>query len=74
MQTVQHQLRRKRNMEYIIEDTKTESGIRLVPMIDGKIGFLYLDKNEMPMVSLHWEKYFLHFTATDKHFTAIKLF
>lgn len=80
---VDHQLQRKRNMEYIIGSTKTESGIRQVPMtdevydcfqriianrrkpkvepmIDGKIGFLYLDKNEMPMVALHWEKYFQH--------------
>lgn len=30
------------------------------PMIDGKAGFLYLDKNDMPMVALHWEKYFQH--------------
>lgn len=81
--SVDHQLQRKRNMEYIIEDTKTDSGTRLVPMtaevercfkhiisnrkkpkiepmIDGKVGFLYLDKNGMPMVALHWEKYFQH--------------
>ena len=80
---VDHQLQRKRNMEYIIEDTKTESGTRYVPMTDevyqcfnsiiknrknpkvepmigGKVGFLYLDKNNMPMVALHWEKYFQH--------------
>lgn len=80
---IDHQLQRKRNMEYIIEETKTESGTRLVPMtedveecfkniirnrnkpktepmIDGKVGFLYLDKNSMPMVALHWEKYFQH--------------
>lgn len=80
---VDHQLQRKRNMEYIIEDTKTPSGIRYVPMkddveecfrriidgrtkpkvepmIDGYAGFLYLDKNGMPMVALHWEKYFQH--------------
>lgn len=80
---VDHQLQRKRDMEYIIEDTKTPSGVRYVPMtnevkgcfqriiesrkkpktepmIDGKCGFLYLDKNEMPMVALHWEKYFQH--------------
>ena len=31
---VNHQLQRKRNMEYIIEDTKTDSGTRLVPMTD----------------------------------------
>lgn len=29
-------------------------------MIDGYVGFLCLDKNEMPMVALHWEKYFQH--------------
>lgn len=40
---VNHQLQRKRNMEYIIEDTKTDSGTRLVPM-----------------VALHWGKYFQH--------------
>ncbi len=80
---VDHQLQRKRNMEYIIEDTKTPSGVRYVPMtkeveecfrhiiekrknikvepiIDGYTGFLFLDKNDMPMVSLHWEKYFQH--------------
>lgn len=29
-------------------------------MIDGYIGFLYLDKNDMPMIALHWEKYMQH--------------
>lgn len=80
---IDHQLQRTRNMEYIIEDTKTTSGTRQIPMtdevyerfrqivekrkkpkiepmIDGKAGFLYLDKNGMPMVALHWEKYFQH--------------
>lgn len=80
---VDHQLQRKRDMEYIIEDTKTKSGERYVPMsqqvvecfrrvianrkppkrepiIDGYTGFLFLDKNEMPMVALHWEHYFKH--------------
>ena len=80
---VNHQLQRKRNMEYVIEDTKTTSGTREIPMsdevyacfqriianrkkvkkepmIDGKCGFLYLDKNDMSMVALHWEKYFQH--------------
>lgn len=80
---VDHQLQRKRNMEYVIEDTKTSCGTREIPMTDdvcecfkniiqnrrkpkvepmvgGKVGFLYLDKNEMPMVALHWEKYFQH--------------
>ncbi len=85
---INHQLQRKRNMEYIIEETKTNAGTRLVPMtddvyecfksiianrkkpkvepmIDGKIGFLFLDKNDMPMVALHWEKYFEY--ALAKH-------
>ena len=80
---INHQLQRKRNMEYVIEDTKTSSGTRVIPMTDdvyecfkriianrkkpkvepmicGKRGFLYLDKNDMPMVALHWEKYFQH--------------
>ncbi len=85
---VNHQLQRKRNMEYIIEATKTDSGTRMLPMTEevqecfrfiitnrkkpkkepviydknrvAYKGFLYLDKNEMPMVALHWEKYFQH--------------
>ena len=35
------------------------------PFINGVSGFLYLDKNEMPMVALHWEKYFEH--ICEKH-------
>ena len=85
---VNHQLQRKRNMEYVIEETKTNAGTRLVPMtdevyecfkriienrrkpkvepmIDGKAGFLFLNKNDMPMVALHWEKYFQY--AHAKH-------
>lgn len=80
---VDHQLQRTREMEYIIEKPKTESGERFVPMsnevaacfrriiqnrlkprkepmIDGYTGFLFLDKNGMPMVALHWEHYFKH--------------
>ncbi len=33
---------------------------KIEPMIDGYSGFLFLDKNNMPMVALHWEKYFQH--------------
>lgn len=80
---VDHQLQRTRGMQYIIEDTKTTSGTRQLPMteevyecfkrilanrkapkvepmIDGYTGFLYLDKNQKPMVALHWEHYFKH--------------
>lgn len=41
----------------IIENRKE---LRTEPMIDGKIGFLYFDKNNKPMVAMHWEKYFQH--------------
>lgn len=41
----------------IIEKRKNP---KVEPMIGGKTGFLYLDKNDMPMVALHWEKYFQH--------------
>lgn len=29
-------------------------------MVDDLTGLLLLDKNDMPMVALHWEKYFQH--------------
>lgn len=80
---VDHQLQRTRDMEYVIEDPKTESGTRMVPMtpevkacfqrilenrkrpkvepmVQGHVGFLFLDKNGRPKVALHWEKYFQH--------------
>ena len=80
---VNHQLQRRSDMVYIIEETKTTNGTRALPMtddvydcfqriinqrkrpkkepkVDGLKGFLYLDKNDMPMVALHWEKYFEH--------------
>ena len=78
---ITHQLQRKRDMQYSIEETKTTSGTRDIPMteevreclerivanrkhpkvepiIDGYTGFLFYDKNNRPMVALHWEKYF----------------
>ena len=80
---VDHQLQRTSQMQYVIQDPKTESGIRYVPMseevvacfrrilanrvapkvepmVDGYAGFLFLDKNDRPMVALHWEKYLQH--------------
>lgn len=93
---VDHQLQRKRDMEYIIEDTKTKSGERYVPMsqqvvecfrrvianrkppkqepiIDGYTGFLFLDKNGMPMVALHWEHYFKHILNKYKSIYKVQL-
>ena len=80
---VNHQLQRTSDMRYIIEDTKTDAGTRILPMaddvyecfvriirnreklkiepmIDGKTGFLFFDKNDRPKVAMHWEKYFQH--------------
>lgn len=39
---------------------EVRKNVKLEPVIDGKAGFLYLDKNNKPMVALHWEKYFQH--------------
>ena len=73
-------------MRYMIQEPKTEKGIRFVPMsdevaecfrkviaqrpapesepeVDGISGFLYLDKNGMPLVALHWEHYFQRIVA-----------
>ena len=36
---------------------------RVEPIVDGRTGFLFLDKNDMPMVALHWEKYMQHVVA-----------
>ena len=41
------------------------------PIIGGKRRFLYLDKNGMPMVALHWEKYFQH--ICDKYNSIYKV-
>lgn len=43
---VNHQLQRTRNMEYVIEEPKTESGIRLIPMTkDVEECFRHIIKN-----------------------------
>ncbi len=33
---------------------------KVEPVIDGYSGFLFFDKDERPMVAMHWEKYFQH--------------
>lgn len=83
---VERQLQRTSDMRYVIQEPKTEKGIRFVPMsdevaecfrkvitqrpapesepeVDGISGFLYLDKNGMPLVALHWEHYFQRIVA-----------
>jgi len=42
---------------------KNRTKPKVEPMVDGYIGFLFLDKNDMPMVALHWEKYMQHIRA-----------
>lgn len=46
----------------IIKKQKTYNSTPIIPDKNGNpvTGFLYLDKNGMPMVALHWEKYFTH--------------
>ena len=50
------------NMIRIIENRKKPKIEPSVADANGKLycGFLFLDKNNMPMVALHWEKYFQH--------------
>lgn len=44
---------------------------KIEPVIGGYAGFLILDKNEMPMVALHWEKYMEH--ILDKYNSIYKI-
>ena len=44
---------------------------KIEPMIDDRGGFLFLDKNDMPMVALHWEKYFQH--MREKYYSIYKV-
>lgn len=39
---------------------KNRKAPKVEPIIGGYTGFLFLDKNDMPMVALHWEKYMQH--------------
>ena len=39
---------------------KNRTAPKAEPIIAGYTGFLFLDKNDMPMVALHWEKYMQH--------------
>ncbi len=84
--SVERQLQRTSDMRYIIEQPKTQAGMRVIPLQDDVCecfrrivekqsryrckpiiadknggshgGFLFFDKNGMPMVALHWQKYF----------------
>lgn len=44
---------------------------KIEPMVDGLVGFLFLDKNGMPMVALHWEHYMKH--ICDKYNSIYKI-
>ncbi len=83
---IDHQLLRTSAMEYIIQDTKTTAGTRVLPIsqevadmfrsiiddrskykvekvVQGYSGFLFLDKNGMPLVAMHWQHRFNHMVA-----------
>ena len=80
---VDHQLLRTSQMKYMVTETKTEAGKRLLPItedvakmfqvlvedreapkiepiIDGHSGFLFYDKEGMPLVAMHWQHRFDH--------------
>ncbi len=80
---IDHQLQKGVHVGYYIEETKTESGRRQIPMtpeveecfktiianrrppkpepmVDGKAGFLYFDKDGSIVYALHWDHYFKH--------------
>lgn len=42
-------------LKRIVDNRKTP---KVEPIIDGYTGFLFFDKNGMPMVAQHWEQYF----------------
>ena len=42
-------------------------------MIGGRCGFLYLDKNNKPMVALHWEHYFKHICQKYKSIYKVQM-
>lgn len=44
---------------------KARPKLKVEPVIDGYAGFLCFDKDNKPMVAMHWEKYFQH--AVDKY-------
>lgn len=55
--TIDHQLQRMSNMELIIEP---RSKPKIEKVICGYSGFLYLYKNDLPEIALHWEHRFRH--------------
>ena len=91
-----HQLLRLSDMQYVITQTKTDCGVRdlpmtqgvyecfqrimkvrrrpkVEPMIDNRIGFLFLDKNGMPKVAGHWQKYFKHMVGKYNRMHSVQL-
>ena len=42
-------------------------------MIGGRCGFLYLDKDNKPMVALHWEHYFKHICQKYKSIYKVQM-
>ncbi|MBQ9452021.1 MAG: tyrosine-type recombinase/integrase [Desulfovibrio sp.] len=54
----------------ILEDREKP---RVEKMVDGYSGFLFLDKNGMPLVAMHWEHRFNHMVARYNEIFRIQL-
>lgn len=52
---------------------KSRKRPRVEPMVDKRIGFLFLDKNGMPKVAGHWEKYFNHMVGKYNRMHKVQL-
>ena len=51
---------------------KNRKRVKTEKMIDGHAGFLFLDKNNNPMVAMHWQKYFQHILNAYNSYTKFK--
>ncbi len=52
---------------------KNRENPKIEPIIGGKSGFLFIDKNNMPKVAMHWEKYFQEICAKYNNSHTIQL-
>lgn len=93
---IDHQLQRTSDMQLVIESTKTNAGIRKLPMsedvfrcfqaitedreapmyervVDGYTGFLFTDKEGLPLVAMHWEHQFNNMVKRYKDIYRVQL-
>ena len=60
----------EKSFKRILENRKKP---KVEPMVQGYSGFLFLDKNDRPMVALHWEKYFQHICQKYNHIYKVQM-